>query len=321
MDYVKLGNTNLNVSVAGLGCGGNSKLGLWRGKDKAHAVGQVRRALELGVNFIDTAHSYGTEEAVGEGIKGVPRDEVVIGTKYHPAWDGKIHSNETIIAGLNESLQRLGLEYVDIFHLHGVHPKYYSYVMENVVPVLMKEQYKGKFRYLGITELATVDPSHEVLMRAADEGCFDVFMVAFHLMHQTAKQALFPRTQDQGIGTLIMFAVRTLFSEPGRLKRDVEDLAASGLLPETLTGTSNPLDFLLHPDGADSVIDACYRYARYTDGADVVLFGTSSREHLESNLASITKPALPEADVAKIEDLFQHLEGVGLDLPDPSKRI
>ena len=103
MDYVKLGRTNLNVSVAGLGCGGNSKLGLWRGKDKAHAVSLVRRALELGVNFIDTAHSYGTEEAVGEGIKGVTRDDVVISTKYHPAWDGKIHSNETIIAGLNES--------------------------------------------------------------------------------------------------------------------------------------------------------------------------------------------------------------------------
>ncbi len=321
MDYVKLGSTNLNVSVAGLGCGGNSKLGLWRGKNKAHAVRLVRRALELGVNFIDTAHSYGTEEAVGEGIKGVPRDDVVIGTKYHPAWDGKIHSVKTVIAGLNESLQRLDLDYVDIFHLHGVHPKYYSYVMEDVVPALMKEQDKGKFRHLGITELATVDPGHEVLIRAADEGYFDVFMMAFHLMHQTARRALFPLTQDRGIGTLIMFAVRTLFSEPGRLKRDVEDLVAAGQLPETLTGASDPLDFLLHPHGADSVIDACYRYARHTDGADVVLFGTSSLEHLESNLASIAKPALPEADVAKIEELFQHLEGVGLDLPDPSKRI
>ena len=69
----------------------------------------------------------------------------------------------------------------------------------------------------------------------------------------------------------------------------------------TLKGASNPLEFLLHPDGADSVIDACYRYARHTDGADVVLFGTSSLEHLESNLASIAKPALPEADVTKIE--------------------
>ena len=146
-------------------------------------------------------------------------------------------------------------------------------------------------------------------------------MVAFHLMHQTARRALFPLAQDRRIGTLIMFAVRTLFSEPGRLKRDVDELVASGQLPATLKGTSNPLEFLLHPDGADSVIDACYRYARHTDGADVVLFGTSSLEHLESNLASIAKPALPEADVTKIENLFQHLEGVGLELPDPSKRI
>ena len=321
MDYVKLGRTNLNVSVAGLGCGGNSKLGLWRGKDKAHAVRLVRRAIELGVNFIDTAHSYGTEEAVGEGIKGVSRDEVVISTKYHPAWDGKIHSIETIIEGLNESLQRLDLEYVDIFHLHGVHPQYYGYVMKDVVPALMKEKDKGKFRHLGITELATVDPGHEVLIRAADEGCFDVFMIAFHLMHQTAKRALFPLTKDRHIGTLIMFAVRTLFSEPGRLQQNVRDLIDAGELSETLAGVSNPLDFLLHPDGAESVIDACYRYARHTDGSDVVLFGTSSLKHLESNLASISKPPLPIADVIKIEDMFQHLEGVGLDLPDPSKRI
>ena len=99
MDYVKLGRTNLDVSVAGLGCGGNSKLGLWRGKDKAHAVSLVRRALELGVNFIDTANSYGTEEAVGEGIKGVTRDDVVISTKYHPAWDGKFIPTRQLLPG------------------------------------------------------------------------------------------------------------------------------------------------------------------------------------------------------------------------------
>ena len=148
----------------------------------------------------------------------------------------------------------------------------------------------------------------------------DVFMVAFHLMHQTARRALFPLTQDRGIGTLIMFAVRTLFSEPGRLKgMSMNWLLLANYLRRL---RARPIHLISpHPDGADSVIDACYRYARHTDGADVVLFGTSSLEHLESNLASIAKPALPEADVTKIENLFQHLEGVGLELPDPSKRI
>lgn len=321
MDYVNLGRTGLNVSVAGLGCGGNSKLGLWRGKNKAHAAGLVRRAIELGVNFIDTAHSYETEEAVGDGIKGVPRDEVIIGTKYHPAWAGTIHSVETIIGGLEESLQRLGLEYVDIFHLHGVHPKYYDYVMQDVVPALLKERDKGKFRHLGVTELATEDPGHELLIRLAEEECFEVYMVAFHLMHQNAEKVLFPLTKVRGIGTLIMFAVRNLFSQPGQLQSDVEALVAAGRLPEDLAGKSNPLGFLLHTEGAESIIDACYRYVRHADGADVVLFGTSSLAHLETNIASIAAPPLPEADVAKLRELFQHLEGVGLELPDPSKKV
>src|SRR5512133_543518 len=83
MDYVTLGRTGLRVSVAGLGCGGFSRLGLGTGKSEAEAVGLVRLALELGINVIDTASVYGTENVVGEAIKAVPRDRVVIATK---AW-------------------------------------------------------------------------------------------------------------------------------------------------------------------------------------------------------------------------------------------
>ena len=76
-----------------------------------------------------------------------------------------------------------------------------------------------------------------------------------------------------------------------------------------------PLDFLLHEGGASSVIDAAYRYGRHQPGADVVLFGTGDLAHLESNIASILKPPLPAADVARLEELFGALEGIGLDLP------
>ena len=68
------------MSVAGLGCGGHSRLGMARGKDVHHAADMVRRALDLGITFIDTARAYGTEEAVGMGVKG-RRDEAVISTK------------------------------------------------------------------------------------------------------------------------------------------------------------------------------------------------------------------------------------------------
>ncbi len=80
MQKVRLGRTGLEVSVAGLGCGGHSRLGMARGKDVHYAADMVRRALDLGITYIDTARAYGTEEAVGLGLKG-RRDEAVISTK------------------------------------------------------------------------------------------------------------------------------------------------------------------------------------------------------------------------------------------------
>ena len=76
------------------------------------------------------------------------------------------------------------------------------------------------------------------------------------------------------------------------------------------------LAFLVHEGGAESVIDAAYRFVRHEPGIDVVLFGTSSVEHLKANVASILGPPLPVEDVARLYTLFGHLTGVGLDLPD-----
>ncbi len=83
MEYTTLGRTGLKVSVAGLGCGGFSRLGLGTGKSEAEAVGLVHEAFSLGVNLFDTAAVYGTEAVLGKALKGLPRDQVVITTK---AW-------------------------------------------------------------------------------------------------------------------------------------------------------------------------------------------------------------------------------------------
>ncbi|MFV0294867.1 MAG: hypothetical protein ACK5JT_01960 [Hyphomicrobiaceae bacterium] len=141
-------------------------------------------------------------------------------------------------------------------------------------------------------------------------------MLAFHLMHQNARRVVFPRTRDRGIGTLLMFVVRNIFSRPELLAETVRRLAADGAVPENLGMKEQPLDFLVHPDGAESLIDAAYRFVRHEPGVDVVLFGTSSIGHLKSNIASIVRPPLPDADRARISELFQDLVGVGLDLPD-----
>jgi aryl-alcohol dehydrogenase-like predicted oxidoreductase len=145
---------------------------------------------------------------------------------------------------------------------------------------------------------------------------FEVFMLGFSMMHQNAKTHLLPRTREKGIGTLCMFAVRNIFSKPDVLKKTFGELAAEGKVPAALAKEANPLGFLVHEGGAESVTDAAYRFARHQPGIDVVLFGTGNVAHLKANVASILRPPLPAADTKKLHDLFGHLIGVGLDLPD-----
>ena len=113
-----------------------------------------------------------------------------------------------------------------------------------------------------------------------------------------------------------MFAVRNIFSKPDVLKKTFAELAAEGKVPAALAADENPLGFLVHAGGAESVVDAAYRFARHEPGIDVVLFGTGNVAHLRSNVASILRPPLPTADVTKLHELFGELVGVGLDLPD-----
>ncbi|MEM7776333.1 MAG: aldo/keto reductase [Pseudomonadota bacterium] len=316
MDTTKLGRTGLTVSVAGLGCGGNSRLGLGRGLPHSQCVGLVRAALDHGVNFLDTAEAYGTEEIVGEAVRAVDRRGVVISTKSRYARAGALLSVTDVIDNLDGSLRRLQTDYVDVFHVHAVKREHYAYVASEIVPALMAERDKGKLRYLGITESPPSDPDQAMLQRAIQDDVWDVMMLGFHMMHQGAGRTVLPVTAEKGIGTLIMFAVRNIFSRPDELRETLSKLAADGAIPTSLAAASEPLDFLIHDDGARSLTDAAYRFARHQSGVDVVLFGTGNVAHLEQNIASICAPPLPETDVQTIHDWFGELTGIGLDLPD-----
>jgi aryl-alcohol dehydrogenase-like predicted oxidoreductase len=322
MQYTTLGKTNLRVSVAGLGCGGNSRIGLGAGRSEAQSVALVREALDLGVNFIDTAKGYGTEGIVGKAIKGRPRESVIVSTKAHAhSFDtGTLLPASDVVASLDASLRTLDTDYVDVFHLHAVWPTLYDRVIAEVVPALLRAKEKGKFRHLAISETAPRDPGHTMLERAVEDPAWEVFMLAFHLLNQNARNHLLARTRAIRVGTLCLFAVRNIFSRPGLLQQTVGELVAEGDLPAELGRTDDPLGFLVHQAGAESLIDAAYRFARHEPGVDVVLFGTSSVEHLRANIASILRPPLPAEDVAKLYTLFGHLTGVGLDLPDRVKR-
>jgi aryl-alcohol dehydrogenase-like predicted oxidoreductase len=316
MDYTTLGRTGLKVSVAGLGCGGNSRIGLGAGRSMEEAAAVVRTAIDQGVTYIDTARNYGTEPAVGMAIKDVPRDSVVISTKSTIREQGERITAEQLVVHLDHSLTQLGTDYVDVYFLHGVALADYEYALEVLTPAILKERDKGKFRHLGITEPAASDPEQSTMRRAVDDPQWDVAMLAFHMMHQTARTHIFPKTQAGGIGTALMYVVRNVFSRPGLLQETVCDLIESGALSPDGIDADNPLGFLLHDGGADSIIDAAYRFGRHQPGADTVLFGTGNVDHLAANIESILRPPLPEADVSRLHGLFGALTGVGLDIPE-----
>ena len=319
MELTKLGNTGLTVSVAGLGCGGNSRLGLGRGKSDAEAIALVKAARDEGVTYFDTAEAYGTEHILGQAFSPAERAQVVISTKSRIMKGEQRMTAAEVVANLDASLKRLKTDCVDVFLFHGIAPRHYDYVREELAPALEAEQRKGKLRFLGLSETSPNDPEQKMLQRALDDARWRVFMLGFHMLNQGARRDVFPRTMAQGVGTLLMFVVRNIFSKPGLLAETVKGLVADGKLPAELAAKDNPLDFLMHPGGARSLTDAAYRFARHQPGAEVVLFGTSDIGHLRANVASILAPPLPAGDVARLHQVFGHLRGVGLDVPDHVK--
>ena len=319
MEYVTLGRTGLRASVAGLGCGGFSQLGLAQGKTEDDAIAIIRQAVDLGVNLFDTAAAYGTEAVLGRAIKSVRRDEVVITTKAPFSFSNPHSTPEGIVTSLDKSLRQLDTSYVDVYQLHGVPPNAYEHALNELAPVLLREKEKGKLRYLGITETAPHDPEHQTLHRAAQDGVWDVVMVGFHMMHQNARERVFPLTRANRVGTLLMFVVRNIFSRPELLRTTIRNLVTAGELPQWLTEGPDPLEFLLHESGASTIPDAAYRFVRHEPGVDVVLFGTGDPEHLRTNIASLLKPPLPKPDRERLAALFGHLVGVGLDAPHLSR--
>ena len=316
MHYHPLGNTGLTVSVAGLGCGGNSRLGLGRGASFDECVGVARAAIDLGVNFLDTAEVYGTEEIVGAAVKAYDRDRLVISTKALFKTDD---TAETVTQKVEASLKRLGLDHVDIFHFHAVGPAAYEHHRDVLAPALLRLKEQGKVRHVGLTETGPRDPEQAMLARAVEEAPWEVIMLAYSLVNQGARTKVFPVTVRRGIGTLLMFVVRNIFSNDAYRRAVFARLVEDGLLDKSVLSDGDPLAFLVSEGGAASITDAAYRYARHEKGADVILFGTGNRAHVKANVDSILRPPLPAPVIERLHRTFGHLSGVGLDLPGPVK--
>jgi aryl-alcohol dehydrogenase-like predicted oxidoreductase len=273
-----------------------------------NAIALVRQAIDLGVNFLDTAQAYGTEPIVGKAIAGIPRDGLVISTKKTlPSSDHPDPENE-VKEGLEQSLKLLGTDYIDVYHLHGVEPDDYDFAKNRLMPAMVQLRDQGKIRFIGVTEGFVPDPSHQMLQQSLKENLWDVVMVGFNLLNPSARKKVFPLTAEKHIGVLNMFAVRRALSQPERLKGMVSDLVEQGAIRRDAVNPDDPLDFVLREGGAATLPEAAYRFCRHQAGVDVVLTGTGNPAHLKSNVESIMKPPLPQSVLSKLEAIFGNID-------------
>ena len=310
MEQTVLGRTGLRVSVMGLGGGGHSRLGLSQGKTDAEAESIVKNALTLGVNLIDTAESYGTEEAIGRATQGIARENFVLSTKAGVDWQDKRCTADEMRMRVEACLKRLQTETIDIFHLHGVSPEEYPYAVQELVPMLRNLQTEGKIRFLGITEQFINDPSHKMLTLALQDDLWDVMMVGFSLLNPSARTRVFPQTQAKQIGTLGMFAVRRALSQSDALQELIQGLIAKNEINASSFNADNPLGFLTESGVASSVTEAGYRFARHEPGMDCVLISTGNADHLRENTVSLNLPALPLTILARLQQIFGRVDSV-----------
>lgn len=310
MDYLSLGRTGLRVSVMGLGGGGHSRLGQRAGASESQSIAIVRRALEIGINFIDTAEAYGTEEIVGKALHDVQRGDVVLSTKKSLTKEGRLITAAELATGLDASLRRLQTDYVDVYHLHGVQPDQYNHAITELAPAMIKLREQGKLRFLGITEAFASDTKHVMLARAVRDDAWDVMMAGFNILNQSARERVFAETLKKGIGVLCMFAVRDALSQPAKLRQTINELLQQGLIDRDAIDMQDPLGFVTQANGVESLPDAAYRFCRAEPGIHVVLSGTGSVSHLEQNVASIMRSPLPETVRRKLMQLFARVDTV-----------
>ena len=304
MEYKTLGRTGLRVSVVGLGAGGPSRLGKSTGRSQAESIAVVSRALALGINYIDTAEAYGTEELIGKAIQGIDRDRLVISSKKGAFRKRVPIAPQEYAAGIEASLQRLGVETIDVFHVHGPKADQYPYVRAEIVPCLQRLQQEGKIRHLAISEHFRTDLAHEVLQQAIADDVFDVVMVGFNILNQTARQLVLPDTQAKGVATECMFAVRRAFSNPERLRQILAELIESGEIQADAVDLTAPLAWVLTESDASTMTEAAYRFCRHEPGIDVVLTGTGNILHLQENVNSLLRPPLPTAVTERLQQIF-----------------
>ena len=194
----KLGRQGLTVSELGLGCMGMSEF--YGTLDESESIATIHRALELGVNFLDTADMYGigaNEQLVGQAIKG-QRDRVILATKFgiqrgdDPASRGINGKPEYVRQACDASLKRLNVDYIDLYYQHRVDP---NVEIEDTIGAMAELVHQGKVRYLGLSEAAA-----NTIRRAHAVHPISALQSEYSLWTRDPEDEILPTIRELGIG-------------------------------------------------------------------------------------------------------------------------
>jgi aryl-alcohol dehydrogenase-like predicted oxidoreductase len=307
MERRKLGTQGLEVSAEGLGCMGMSEF--YGPTDETEAIATIHRALDLGVDLLDTADMYGpftNERLVGRAI-AERRDEVVLATKFgnerrdDGSWVGINGRPEYVRAACEASLARLGVDHIDLYYQHRVDK---TVPIEETVGAMAALVSEGKVRYLGLSEAspATIRRAHAVHPISA-------LQTEYSLWTRDPEQAVLPTVRELSIGFVA-------YSPLGR-----GFLAGRFHGPDDLR---NEGDFRLqHPRFKDENLERNLKLLRYLEeiaqekgvtpaqlalawvlrrGPDVVpIPGTKKRHYVEENVAA-AEIALNDEELARLDE-------------------
>jgi len=315
--YRELGRTGLRVSQLGMGTGGHDPLGQRSGRGEQEMHGLLHRAFDLGINVFDTSPGYlDSERILGRALKSLPRDEFVVSSKIPLAVGAEsaeiqVMNPQQVVQSVESSLRRLQLSKLDILLIAVADLGAYDQVMNEHLPVLDELKQQGKIGFLGSSELSRSDGDHQWLQKVLPTGVVDVAMVAHNMINQSAQRRVFPYCSENHIGVLNVFTVRNLFWNPARLSEVVGDLKQRGQLGPQVDENS-PLDWLLEDGQVDTLVDAAYRFAAFTEPVSTVMCGTLRTDELAQNVASLQKGPLSADKLTRLRQMFGHIaEAIG----------